>query len=223
MITDFGGKNRIATIDGVLHIAQDMGEADLMFLARFLLPGIAIRYPDIGLMIPQHVFGNVARPARGDFVEHHLVRDKHPLSLGNAVGPRRGFVRGDDLGRQQLIGDCSGGSGHRLARAPKNVGDGALRDGQSEQFCRKARQAHKIALLDGYPYPLRVPNSQGEDVRSYVRDLPAVLTRDPLVDTATATCQASTCQSPNPMRPSRGVARWSALSAPPRARTLLYA
>ena len=49
MITDFGGKDRIATIDGVLHIAQHMGEADLVFLARFLLPGIAIRYPDIGL------------------------------------------------------------------------------------------------------------------------------------------------------------------------------
>ena len=33
-----------------------------------------------------------------------LVRDKHPLPPDNAVGSRRGFVPGDDIGHQQRIG-----------------------------------------------------------------------------------------------------------------------
>ena len=136
MITDFGGKDRVAAINGVLYIAQNVGKADLVFLAQLLLPGIAIRHPDIRLMISQYVFGNAACPAGSDLMQHRLVGDKHPLPLGDAVGARRGFVRGDDLGRQQLIGNGLGGGGHGIARAPEDVGDGALGDHQPEQFRR---------------------------------------------------------------------------------------
>lgn len=64
MIADFGGEERIASVDGVLHVAQHMSEADLMLLAQFLLAGVAIGHPYLGLMTTQHVVGVMARPAR---------------------------------------------------------------------------------------------------------------------------------------------------------------
>uniref|UniRef100_UPI0013EE5986 hypothetical protein n=1 Tax=Sphingomonas populi TaxID=2484750 RepID=UPI0013EE5986 len=40
-----------------------MSDTDLMRLAQFLLPGIAIRYPDVGLMIAEHLLGDAAGSA----------------------------------------------------------------------------------------------------------------------------------------------------------------
>ena len=40
--------DRVAAIDGVLHVAQNMGETDLMTSRQFLLTGIAVGDPDLG-------------------------------------------------------------------------------------------------------------------------------------------------------------------------------
>lgn len=92
VIADFGSKSPVAAVDRVLHIAQHMGEADLVCLAQFLLAGITIRDPHIGLMAGQDLFGDMARPARGDLVQHGLVREEHPLPMDDAVGARGGLV-----------------------------------------------------------------------------------------------------------------------------------
>ena len=41
-----GGKDIVATADGILHIAQLVGEADLMALSERLLAGITVRHLD---------------------------------------------------------------------------------------------------------------------------------------------------------------------------------
>ena len=100
VIADFGGEDRIATIDSVLHIAQHMGEADLVFLAQFLLAAIAIRDPDFGLVTAQNFLCDTAGAARRDLVQHRLIRDEHPLPMRHAVGARGRLIRGDDPRRQ---------------------------------------------------------------------------------------------------------------------------
>lgn len=59
--------------DRIGHIAQDMGEAGLLLLAQFLLSGIAVRYPHIGLVSAQNHFGNTACPAPGDPLQDGLL------------------------------------------------------------------------------------------------------------------------------------------------------
>jgi len=49
MIADFRGKSCIPAVDGILDVAQHMGESDLMLSAQFLLAGVSIRDPDIRL------------------------------------------------------------------------------------------------------------------------------------------------------------------------------
>ncbi|CCG42838.1 hypothetical protein PHAMO_490001 [Magnetospirillum molischianum DSM 120] len=48
MITNFRGEDGVAAIDGVLDVAQDMGETDLMGQGEILLSGVAVGHPDPG-------------------------------------------------------------------------------------------------------------------------------------------------------------------------------
>ena len=42
VVADFGSKDRVAAVDGILNTAQHMREADLVLFAQFLLVCIAI-------------------------------------------------------------------------------------------------------------------------------------------------------------------------------------
>lgn len=147
MIADFWGEGHVAAIDGVLNITQHMGEADLMFAAQFLLSGIAVRDPDIGLMARQYIFGDLARPAPGNLVQDGLVREKHPLPMRDTVGARGRLVRGDDPRRQQLVGDCLGRCRHASAHAAKSVGNSALGNDEAEQLLGDPRQALESDMM----------------------------------------------------------------------------
>jgi hypothetical protein len=59
MIADLGDKGPVPAVDGVLNIAQHVGEADLMLAPQFLLARIAIRNPDVRMMAAQHVLGKL--------------------------------------------------------------------------------------------------------------------------------------------------------------------
>ena len=45
VVADFRREDRVAAVDGVLHIAQDVSQADLMASPQFLLAGVAVGYP----------------------------------------------------------------------------------------------------------------------------------------------------------------------------------
>ena len=88
-----------------------------MLLAQFLLPGVAVGYPDIGLMAAQHLLGDIAFPAWGDLVQDRVLREEDPLPMSNAVGARGRLIRRDDPSRQQLVDNRLGGSRHMRKRA----------------------------------------------------------------------------------------------------------
>lgn len=121
--------------------------ADLMLAAQFLLPRIAVRGPDIGLMVREYIFGDLARPAPGNLVQDGLVREKHPLPMGDAVGARGRLVRSNDPRRQQLIGDGPGRCRHAGAHAAKDVGNGTLGNDEAEQLVGDPRQALETDMV----------------------------------------------------------------------------
>jgi hypothetical protein len=63
MFADRGCKDRIAAVDGILNVTQDMGEADLMRYRQIRLAGIAVRHPDVGPVTSQDFLGDTACPA----------------------------------------------------------------------------------------------------------------------------------------------------------------
>lgn len=87
MVANVRGKDGIAAVYGVLNVAKDIGQANLVLAPKFLLSRITIRNPNIRSMLAEEVFGNAAGAARGDFVQDCLTRQEHPLSLGHAIGP----------------------------------------------------------------------------------------------------------------------------------------
>ena len=42
------------------------------------MPGVAIRDPDLGAVVAQHLFCHALGPTRGDFVQHRPVGNEHP-------------------------------------------------------------------------------------------------------------------------------------------------
>lgn len=72
-----------------------MDEADLVLLAQFLLSGLAVRDPHIGLMAAQNLLGDTAR-APGDPVQDGLFREKDPGPMEDTVGAGGGLVGCDD-------------------------------------------------------------------------------------------------------------------------------
>ncbi len=147
MVANRGREDRVSAIDGILDIAQHMREADLVAAAQFLLPAIAVRYPDIGAMIAQHRLGDTARPARSNLVQHGRVGDEHPLPLGDTVRPGGRFVRSNDPGGAQPLADRASSGDHVLPDPAKDVGDGTFGDGQAEHFGREPRQALEADVM----------------------------------------------------------------------------
>ena len=64
MVADFRREDRIAAVDGVLHVAQNVGNADLVIAAELLLAGVEVGYPHIGLVPPSTSSATAPRRAR---------------------------------------------------------------------------------------------------------------------------------------------------------------
>jgi hypothetical protein len=75
VVADLGRDDGVAAGEGVLHIAQNVGETDLMGPAQLLLPGVAVRDPDLGLVVAQHLRRHAPRPAGRDVVQHGPVQN----------------------------------------------------------------------------------------------------------------------------------------------------
>jgi hypothetical protein len=55
VVTNFRGEEGVAIIDGVLDVAQDIGEEDLVGLDEVLLSGVAVEHPDTGAIIAHQI------------------------------------------------------------------------------------------------------------------------------------------------------------------------
>ena len=56
------GEANLASVDGILDVAQDVGEADLVGVGMALLGAPAIRYPAARPMLAEHRGDDLARP-----------------------------------------------------------------------------------------------------------------------------------------------------------------
>lgn len=81
VIADFQGKGPVAAVDGVLNIAQHVGEAHRVRFAQFLLTGIAIRDLHIGLIAAEHLLSDAAC-RRGATCAGRLCRRGTPAANG---------------------------------------------------------------------------------------------------------------------------------------------
>lgn len=129
MIADFGGEGPVTAINGILNVTQDVGEADLVLFAQFLLAGVPVGNPYIGLMAAQHLLEDMAHSPRSDLVQDCLVQKEHPLPMDDAIGARSRLVRRDNARGEQLVGNRFGGCDHLGAHAPENIGDCSFGDG----------------------------------------------------------------------------------------------
>ena len=78
-MAQIGRDDGVALIDGVLHIADQMGEADLMFLARKThLPAIAVRNPLIGPDIAQELRNHGLGARRLGLEDRAVTVMEHP-------------------------------------------------------------------------------------------------------------------------------------------------
>ena len=62
MVADLWREDRAAAFDGILNVAQNMGEADLMRPGQILLACIAVGHPDVGSVISKHACGDNGVP-----------------------------------------------------------------------------------------------------------------------------------------------------------------
>lgn len=147
VITEFRRHHAVAAVDGVLNVAQDVGQADLVHLPQLLLAGVAVGAPHLGSMIPQNVGGHRPSPAGGDGVQHSLIGLEHPLPVGHAVNPGCGFVRGDDGSGQELGLDRRAGGIERRPHAAEGIGDGAFGDAQPKHLLQQARQPLEADMM----------------------------------------------------------------------------
>ena len=116
----------VATVDGVPHVAQHMGQADLMCGGHLLLAGVAVGNPDGGLVPAHHRFGHRPRTARGDLVQHRLGGDEHPMPVRPAIDPGGGFIRPHDSGGAELRADRRALGLQRRLQPVQGIGDGAF-------------------------------------------------------------------------------------------------
>jgi hypothetical protein len=142
-----GREHRIAAVDGILHVAQNMGEADLVRRGQILLAGVAVGHPDFGPMLAQHRFGDRFRPARCDRVQHRLGGHEHPVPVAGAADPGGGLVRGDHPGGLEPVPDRRTRRRHRPCGAPEGVGDRTLGDLEPEQFRHHPRQPFEPSMV----------------------------------------------------------------------------
>jgi hypothetical protein len=108
-----GREDRAALVDGVLGVAQRMGQTELVLPAMAGLRGIAVADPDLGHRAPERLDDHCRGPAVGDDVIDGGARQQDPLPPRLAAHPRRGLVGGDDLGLAHLGGDGLGLLGQR--------------------------------------------------------------------------------------------------------------
>src|ERR1700757_1348059 len=124
----------VSGVDGVLGVAQQVGEAQLALVSMPGLSGIAVGNPDIGLGLAKEIGQHRGAAAVGDQMVDGGGREQHPLPPVFPLDTRRGLVRGHNLAAANFCGGDRGGSHKRSSGAGQHIGNRALADADTEQF-----------------------------------------------------------------------------------------
>ena len=96
----------VAAVDGVLHVADEMGEADLVLLAGPAhLAAIAIRNPVIGPKVAEELGDDALGPRRLGEEDGAVLMVEHPQPPIALADAQPGFVRLQGGPRQQFGAD----------------------------------------------------------------------------------------------------------------------
>src|SRR5208283_3877182 len=101
-------ENIVSTVDGVLHVADEMGEADLIFLVRpTQLAAIAIGHPVVRPKIAEEILDHLLGPRRLGDKDGAVAVMKHPQPPVAFADPQPGFVRLQSGPGKQSGADCA--------------------------------------------------------------------------------------------------------------------
>src|SRR5271157_6036944 len=126
-------EDRVAVIDRVLRITDQMGEAELVRLGVCALRRQAIRQPHLRPHAGEKVRRHALAARRRDHMIDGGGAAERPLPVRLALHARAGLVAGDHLAGAHGGGDLLCCRAERLAHTCQHVGDRALGDGQAEQ------------------------------------------------------------------------------------------
>jgi hypothetical protein len=133
-------ERRVAAVDSVCRIAQQMRQADLPFDAVAPLAGEHVGDPNLGPDRAEQGCHDSLAAAGFDYMQHRRGGDEHPFPPVLAFDPDRGLVRTDHRGGQHDFLDRRGGVQQRLPRSGQDVADRTLADQQREQFVHQQRK-----------------------------------------------------------------------------------
>ena len=145
-----GGEDRVAVIDRVLRIADQVREAELVRLGVSALRGKSVGQPDLRLGATEKHRRHAFAACRRDHVGHGRGAAERSLPPRRAFHACACFVAGDHRARAHAGGDHVGVGCERLAGARQHVGDDALRDAQAEQAVEhfgQALETHQLAAV----------------------------------------------------------------------------
>jgi hypothetical protein len=128
-----GREDRIAVVDGILRIADQMREAELMLLGMLALRRQPVRQPQLRLYAGKKRRRHALAAGGGDDEGGGCRTAERPLPPGLALHARARLVAGDRLAGAHLLRDPLGRLSDCLADAGEHVGDDTLRDGEAEQ------------------------------------------------------------------------------------------
>ena len=121
-------------------LAVEMGKASLVVQPMSLLAGIAIRYPDVGLVTGHGVANDLGGAAEHGGMDDGIGRAEHPLIAVAAFDPHSGFVAGYNIGtaqdREGIV--APGGKDRRCAL--EHVHQRTLADIKPEQIAKYTLQ-----------------------------------------------------------------------------------
>jgi len=117
--TRSGGENhRVASVDGVLAVAQQMGKANLLACAVVGLSRETVGQPDRREVAVPHFPDDRLAAAGRYLVQHRRRAAEHPLPGLLAGHPGARLVAADHLGTPELVGDVGdSGVDRRLSSA----------------------------------------------------------------------------------------------------------
>src|ERR1019366_3113331 len=131
----------VAAVDRVLHVANEMGEADLIFLfGPSQLAGVAVGDPVLRSEVAEKISDDALRPRGLRDEDGAVVMVEHPQIPIVLADTQPGLVRLQDRSRKQPRADRLALRGEGLARGRQNIDDGAFADLQAENRGEQRRQ-----------------------------------------------------------------------------------
>src|SRR5271169_483668 len=136
-----GRKEAVAVVDGVLHVADEMGEADLVLLRRkSQLGAVAVGDPEVGAVFAQEGLRHAFATRGLDHEDSVVLVVEDPQPPVPLADPEAGLVRFHRGSRQQARTDEACLPREGVTSRVEHVDEGACADVEAEEIGDQPRQ-----------------------------------------------------------------------------------